>query len=112
MAQYYSKTHRMPPDNQAAGLPPAERIVGTYVEQLEVHGGALKIVFGNQSNHNLAGKTLTIRPAAVPDYPQVPLSWVCGSADVPRRMTALGVNDTNLPAVYLPIDCRSIGAKG
>jgi type IV pilus assembly protein PilA len=111
VAQYYAKTHRMPPDNLSAGLPPADRIVGTYVEQLEVRGGALKIVFGNQSNRNLAGKTLTIRPAAVPDYPQVPLSWVCGLADVPKRMVAQGNNETNLPPTYLPIDCRSIGRR-
>jgi len=112
IAQYYTRTHQMPHDNQVAGLPPADHIVGTYVEQLTVRSGAINIVFGNQSNRNLVGKTLTIRPAAVPEYPQVPLSWVCGSADVPKKMRALGENETKMPATYLPIDCRSIQGKG
>jgi type IV pilus assembly protein PilA len=106
---YYSKTRGMPRDNVAAGLPPADRIVGNYVAEMSVRGGAINIVFGNQSNRNLSGKTLTLRPATVQEYPQVPISWICGMADVPKKMKANGDNVTKIPSSYLPLDCRSIG---
>ncbi len=104
---HYSRTKTMPKDNAAAGLPPADRIVGNYVTQLSVESGALHIRYGNLSNRNLAGKTLTLRPAVVEGYPQVPIAWVCGLAQVPEKMKAQGTNATDLPAPFLPLDCRT-----
>ncbi len=109
VAAYYAKTRALPRDNATAGLPPPDRIVGNYVASMSVRDGAISIEFGNQSNRNLAGKTLTLRPATVQDYPQVPISWVCGMADVPKKMKANGANLTKMPGAYLPLDCRSIG---
>jgi type IV pilus assembly protein PilA len=106
---YYAKTHRLPPSNEAAGLPPADRIVGNYVSALTVKDGAITISFGNQSNRNLAGKKLTLRPATVPDYPQVPIAWVCGTASAPEKMKVHGDATTDLPGPHLPLDCRGIG---
>lgn len=101
-------THRvLPKDNQAAGLPPADHIVGNHVSAVAVQSGAIQITFGNQSNKNLSQKTLSLRPAIVEAYPQVPIAWVCGGAAVPKMMRVQGVNATNLPAQHLPLDCRA-----
>jgi type IV pilus assembly protein PilA len=104
--QYYSKNKRMPADNAAAGLPPADRIVGTYVTGLSVKDGAIRIDFGSRANRNIVGKKLSLRPAVVDGYPAVPLSWVCGKAGVPEKMSVLGQDQTDLPGPHLPIDCR------
>jgi type IV pilus assembly protein PilA len=103
---YYAKHRRMPRDNAAAGLPPADRIVGNYVTELAVNEGAIVLSFGNRSNRNIAGKKLSLRPALVEGYPAVPLAWVCGAAGAPDKMRLVGENLTSLPAALLPIDCR------
>jgi type IV pilus assembly protein PilA len=103
---YYSKHRRMPKDNAAAGLPPADRIMGNYVTSLAVADGAIVMTFGNRSNRNITGKKLSLRPAVVEGYPSVPLSWVCGIAAAPGKMRVLGSDQTDLPAPLLPIDCR------
>jgi type IV pilus assembly protein PilA len=107
ISQRYSATKSLPADNAAAGLPPADRIVGTYVTAVQVKQGAIVITYGSLSNRFLAGKTLTLRPAVVDGYPQVPMSWVCGLAPVPPKMTVLGNNDTTVPSHQLPVDCRA-----
>lgn len=111
VATYYARHHVLPADNAAAGLPPADRIVGNYVTSLQVQGGALQIHFGNSVNRNLTGKTLTLRPAIVQAYSQVPIAWVCGAAGVPQRMEVQGSNVTDIPTILLPLDCRVGPAK-
>lgn len=105
--QVYYRTHkRLPADNAAAGLPPPDKIVGNYVAGLQVVEGAAHLKFGNNANRRLAGKTLTLRPAIVKDHPRVPVAWVCGLANVPGAMQAMGENRTDLPPQFLPVDCR------
>jgi type IV pilus assembly protein PilA len=106
VAAQYARNGTLPRDNAAAALPPADRIVGNYVEAVAVEAGAVQVRFGQLSNRNLAGKTLTLRPAVVPGYPQVPIAWVCGLASVPPKMRAEGSSRTDLPAPHLPVDCR------
>lgn len=106
VAAHYTRTKTLPANNAAAGLPPADRIVGNYVTELTVDNGTLHIRYGNLSNRNLAGKTLTLRPAVVEGYPQVPIAWVCGRASVPEKMKVTGHNATDLPGNFLPLDCR------
>ena len=55
----------------------------------------------------LMGKVLTLRPAVVEDAAIVPVTWVCGYATAPEKMTVKGENKTNIPPGYLPIRCRS-----
>jgi type IV pilus assembly protein PilA len=110
VAAQHARTGTLPRDNAAADLPPADRIVGNYVSSLAVEGGAVQISFGQLSNRNLAGKVLTLRPATVPGYAQVPIAWVCGLASVPPTMRAQGTNRTTLPGPHLPVDCRSAPA--
>jgi type IV pilus assembly protein PilA len=103
---YYSLKHAMPADNADAGLPSAAQIVGNYVSQVVVSGGAMTITFGNKAHPNLAGKQLTLRPAVVDGAPAVPIAWVCGHASPPAGMIAAGADLTSLPAQYLPLNCH------
>ncbi len=106
VAAHRTGQQHLPADNAAAALPPAESIVGNHVSAVAVQGGAIQIRFGNNANRNLAGKTLSLRPATVQAHPQVPIAWVCGQATVPKGMVATGRNATDLPAAHLPLDCR------
>jgi type IV pilus assembly protein PilA len=106
VAERYTAQRQWARDNAAAGLPPPEMIVGRVVSAAEVRDGSIVITYGNQSNRFLAGKTLALRPATVPGYPKVPISWVCGLAAVPDKMSAPPTNATTLPLSFLPLDCR------
>ena len=103
----WSATGTLPVDNAAAGLPVADKIVSDMVSAVAVESGAIQITFGNQANGAIRGKVLTLRPGVVEDARIVPISWVCGDAEPPERMTARGLNKTTVPARYLPLSCRS-----
>ena len=96
-----------PADNAAAGLPVAEKIVNNFIGSVAIQGGAINITFGNKANRAILGKVLSLRPAVVEDAPIVPVTWVCGYAIAPEKMTVKGENKTNIPPGYLPIRCRS-----
>ena len=96
-----------PADNAAAGLPVADKIVNNYISSVAIQGGAIHITFGNHANRVILGKILTLRPAVVEDAPIVPVTWVCGFATAPEKMTLKGVNKTDLPPGWLPIKCRA-----
>ena len=112
VADRHALTGTFPADNEEALLPPADRIVGSFLSSVTVRDGVLDLVFGNGANSKLAGKRLSLRPAAVPDYPQVPVVWICAGASVPDKMEAHGEDTTDVPALYLPPSCRpGAGAK-
>jgi type IV pilus assembly protein PilA len=96
----------LPADNGAAGLPAADKIVNTLVSSVTVRDGAIDIVFGNQANGRIRGKTLSLRPAVVPDARIVPMAWICGKAPVPGNMTVQGTDRTDVPLGFLPMRCR------
>lgn len=100
-----------PPDNAAAGLPVADKIVNNYVSSVSIQDGAIHVTFGNRANALINGKILTIRPAVVEDAPVVPVTWVCGSAEAPDKMTVKGENKTNIPMNFLPFNCRARDQK-
>jgi type IV pilus assembly protein PilA len=106
IAQSWATVQTLPADNAAAGLPPAEKIVNNYISAVSVNNGAIDITFGNNAGGGIQGKILTLRPAAVPDTPIVPIAWVCGNANAPPQMTVMGENRTNLEPKYLPSNCR------
>jgi type IV pilus assembly protein PilA len=109
VALLWATTATMPVNNAAAGLPAADQIVNNYISSVAVESGAIQITFGNHANGNIRGKMLTLRPGVIPSSPIVPVAWVCGNAEAPGNMTALGLNKTNLELKYLPINCRSSG---
>lgn len=98
----------MPVDNAAAGLPPADSIVNNYISSVAVESGAIQVTFGNRANAAIRAKILTFRPGVVEAAPIVPVTWVCGHADPPVPMTARGLDKTNVPDRYLPLNCRAI----
>lgn len=108
---YRGLSGKFPLDNVEASLPPPDKIVGSFLSSVTVQDGALVLAFGNGANPLLKGKRLSLRPAYVPDYPEVPLVWVCAGAAVPEKMTAQGRDDTDIPGLYLPAACRTPAAK-
>jgi len=107
VAIHYATTKAFPADNAAADLPPADRIVNKVVSAVTVRDGAITLTFGNQAHRALAGKRLSLRPAFVPDFPQVPISWICGGGPVPEKMKLNGSDETSVETANLPIACRS-----
>ncbi len=102
----WAKNTAMPSDNSTAGVPPADKIISNYVSAVNVKDGAINITFGNQVHSLIKDKVLTLRPAVVPGYPAVPLSWVCAKAAVPSGMTVLGTDVTTVPVAMLPFNCK------
>ena len=102
----YSLTGEMPRNNEAAALPPGNKIVSTLVKEVSVKDGAITLVFGNNAHKGLDGKKLTLRPAVVPGEGAVPISWVCANARVPKEMEAKGRDETDIQMSWLPVDCR------
>jgi type IV pilus assembly protein PilA len=107
VAAIWAATAKLPLDNAAAGLPVADKIVNDYISSVAVESGAIQITFGNHANVAIQGKVLTLRPGVVDDAPIVPVTWVCGDAEPPNKMTARGLNKTTVPVRFLPLNCRS-----
>ncbi|HEX6018011.1 MAG TPA: pilin [Burkholderiaceae bacterium] len=107
VAGSWSATHKLPADNAEAALPEADKLVGNYVSSVRVESGAVHVVFGNQANGAIKGRTLSFRPAVVDAAPMVPIAWVCGGAPVPGNMSAKGADRTDVAAKYLPLNCRA-----
>jgi type IV pilus assembly protein PilA len=106
VALSWALTQSFPADNAAAGLPVADKIVNNFIKSVAVQGGAIHITFGNHAHGAIAGKILTLRAAVVEDASIVPVTWVCGYATAPDKMTIKGENKTNIPPGYLPGRCR------
>ena len=106
IAASWAGSQSFPHDNAAAGLPPADKIVNNFISSLSVQDGAIQIEFGNSANTLIKGNILTLRPAVVEDAQIVPVTWVCGNAAGPGKMTIKGQNKTDIPTRYLPINCR------
>jgi type IV pilus assembly protein PilA len=109
IAAAWATAQSFPHDNAGAGLPPADKIVNNFISAVSVQDGAIHIAFGNSANALIKGKILSIRAAVVDDAPIVPVAWVCGNAAGPGKMTIKGENKTNIPAAYLPLNCRAPG---
>ena len=100
-------TRSLPADNTAAGLPAPDRVVSNLVSAVAVENGAIHLTFGNRASAALRGKILSFRPAVIDDAQVVPVAWVCAAASAPPPMTIHGSNRTDVPARYLPLNCRA-----
>ncbi|MCY7389196.1 MAG: pilin [Burkholderiales bacterium] len=107
VATFYADKKDMPSNNEDADVPSKEKIVSTLVTEVSIDAGAVTITFGNSVNSSIAGKHLTFRPAVVVGTPTTPIAWLCNTRPVPSSMTAMGVNRTDIPPKWLPIECRS-----
>jgi len=107
VALSWALLQNFPADNAAAGLPVADKMVNNFISSVAIQGGAIHVTFGNKANSVIRGKILSLRPAVVEDAPIVPVTWVCGYATAPEKMTIKGENKTNIPPGLLPIRCRA-----
>jgi len=106
----WSATGKLPKDNEDASVPAKDKIVGSMVKEVEVDHGAIHVTFGNNASKAITGMRVTLRPAVVPDEPKVPIAWLCHNVAVPEKMEAKGHDRTDIPAKWLPVECRG-GAK-
>ena len=107
----YALTGEMPANNEKAGIPPRDKIVGNLVRDVNVDNGAITMVFGNNASAVLEGKKLTLLPAIVEGQQAVPIAWLCNTLPVPKGMEAKGKNETDIPEKYLPLECRDTTKK-
>jgi type IV pilus assembly protein PilA len=107
VAASWALTRTLPADNTGAGLPVADKIVSNLVTSLSVEAGAIHVTFGNRANAAIRGKMLTLRPAVVDDAQIVPVAWVCGHASAVDKMTAKGIDRTDVAVNFLPLNCRA-----
>jgi len=103
---YYRERGVWPADNEDAGVPLPEHLLGQYVEGIVVNDGAMHVRFGNKAHANLSGTTLTIRPLYVTANPTSPIAWNCGRSEPPQGMSPQGMDRTDVPAPFLPSSCR------
>jgi type IV pilus assembly protein PilA len=106
IAAFWATHKAFPADNAGIALPAADKVVNNLVRAVAVQDGAIHVTFGNRANGLLKDKTLTFRPAVIDDAPVVPVTWVCGFAAGPDKMTVRGENKTDIPKYYLPLNCR------
>ena len=104
--EYYRNRGTWPGDNESAGVPLPEHLLGQYVEGIVVSDGAMHVRFGNKAHANLSGLTLTIRPLYVTANPTSPISWNCGRSEPPQGMSPQGTDRTDVPSQLLPSVCR------
>ena len=107
VADAWAATGKLPVDNAAAGLPVADKIVNEYISAVAIESGAIQVTFGNRANVAIQGKVLSLRPGVIEDARIVPVSWVCGNAEPPNKMVVKGLNKTDVPVRFLPINCRA-----
>jgi len=106
VAFYNKSTQVFLKDNKEAGIPAADKLLGNYVDRIDLKDGAFHIHFGNKAHPNIKGKTLSVQPIMVQGSPESPISWICGKAAVPMNMKAVGENRTDLELKDLPLNCR------
>lgn len=102
---YYREHGRFPSDNAAAGLPPADKLLGNYIAGIEVVDGALHIQT-RSIWHGYDG-TLSMRPQVVVGSPRSPVTWVCGYREAAEGLRAAGESRTDvMRGPGLPGNCR------
>jgi type IV pilus assembly protein PilA len=107
--RYWQTNGKLPMNNLEVGIPEPKKLLGNYVESIEMRDGAFHIGFGNKAIKALQGKFLTVRAITVTGSPASPMSWLCGYSTVPPGMEAASQNKTSIqPPGLLPIPCRKI----
>ena len=105
--QAWTTSGEMPKNNEEAGLPEKDKIVGSMVKEVQVDHGAIHITYGNNASKVLQGLKVSMRPAVVKDEPKVPIAWLCHRVPVPGNMEVKGHDRTDIPPRWLPVECRN-----
>lgn len=88
---FVSNTGRFPPNNQSAGLSTSTSISGSYVSQVDVTNGAIKVLFGGpKANLHINGAALYLLLSPVTHAGSI--AWTC--------------TPSTLDGKYLPTSCR------
>jgi len=103
--QFYQFNGRFPINNAEAGIPQENKILGNFLEGLQLVNGAMHLKLGNKLTR-FSGQTVSIFPVFVQGSPESPISWVCGYGETPSGMTAAGTNKTSINRNNLPLSCR------
>ena len=77
---------------------------GKYVTQIDVAGGVITVTYGNQSNQNVDGETLSLTPGLNDNLDVV---WRCGNANDPSGASMQTAGSTSVQNKYLPASCRA-----
>lgn len=104
--EMFYETGAVPTTLTALGIPAPQ---GRYIQQLEIHEGAIVITYGNQANTQLANKTLRLIPYMHSDQS---LIWRCQIGSLPAQtQLAPGAHDeplsSDLSPEFLPQTCRA-----
>ena len=102
---YYDINLSFPADNNEAGVPEPDLLIGNNVTRIEIEDGVIHITLGNKVSKPLQGKILSLRPAIVTGSPKSPISWLCGSDNAVTGMEAVGENKTDLDNAIVPASC-------
>lgn len=106
VTNYYVEQLDFPSNNEEAGVPQPNFLIGNRITGVIVEAGAIHVTMGNKASKPLNGKVLTFRPAVVIGSPQSPIAWLCGYDEPVTGMQAVGDNKTDLEKEYLPAACR------
>ena len=106
ITNYYVEELEFPVDNQDAGVPEANFLIGNRITGVVVESGAIHVTMGNKASAPLQGKVLSFRPATVIGSPKSPIAWLCGYDEPVNGMQAIGSNKTDLASEFLPAACR------
>ncbi|MBW4967172.1 pilin [Pseudoalteromonas sp. CR1] len=102
---FYLENKRFPSNNEEAGVPASQYLIGNRVTGITIKNGAIHITLGNKASRPLQNTTLTFRPAVVEGSPLSPISWLCGFDQPVTGMKAIGENKTSVPKDLLPSAC-------
>ena len=105
VAEYYANTGSWPSTLTLAGGDSTNKPSGKYVSSVDVGAsGVITVIYGNQSNANVAGKNLALTPALSKNND---VAWVCGNHGVPSGVTvAVTATEPTVLQKYLPQVCR------
>ena len=111
ITQYHKEQMAFPLNNDVAGVPKPEQLIGNRITRVSVESGAIHITLGNKASQPLQGKVLTYRPAVVIGSPTSPITWLCGYDEPVAGMQAIGTNKTDVDTTLLPAVCRTPVSK-
>ena len=87
---YYANTGQLPTSNQSAGLVSAASITGSYVSNVDVTNGIIKVLFnGPKANSQIASPSSYLQLSPTPGVGSI--TWACSGT---------------LNPAYLPTSCR------
>ena len=107
VTEYYEKHHAFPSDNDEAGVPAPEQLIGNKVTRIDIEQGAIHITLGNKVAKPLQGKVVSMRPAVVTGSPASPISWLCGPDEPVPGMQAIGEDKTDISYGFVPANCAN-----